>query len=878
MKFLDAVTKILNNIYNRNNNQKDNFTNTNTIINQLDKIIKQQKIRSRTPSLQSSPYEVYNYRKFPTEVNYIYRLAEQSDTLTAMHRALRTEIFRQGIEVTKAEETDENVTDEDKESPLQDKPDNFNIDNDNNSSNGNDGASDDTDDDNGGGDADEEDKYNFKKIYKKIKDYQNNNNSLSYEDIALKLKKVNQQNESMIDLLKQLEDDINIVDHIYCHFQFEYFRDDNNNKEIKSKRLVNMLRLYPGTMFAVTNKLGEYGKDDDGKIIRCSPSRRDKVYYDEEHCPETGEKLYPVWFVQKDVAGDYYFFEWEILHLNYFRPRGYSPIKTAYHKIKTLEYQDMYMLELYEGKRPPKGLLAFSVSNPEVMAEAWEEMVNRAQDNPHLPAVIGIPPAVTGQGSGKAVEWIDFMRGLTELEFSQQREDFRRQIGLIYGLSPLLTNDVSSGGGLNNEGLQYTITNRAVESKQEMYNRILEKYRDYIGADGWIIQLRPSEEQDEMAKLIRQKESLNNGKLALELGLKAVYNDKIGEVVIEKGELKKQETDRFGGGFGGGMNNKFGEEKVEDTDAVNEVAQGGEKVDIKPANEIEETPDTPNEDEDKKPADKPIKPNKSKTSKKKLKKKKTHFINKFSFNRNKYSNELVLKSKLSDLRDNLEEIITEFTRGMKIEDIADIDKLANKLARNMHKKLTRSVKNFISDFYKYNVKGMEREIGEGIEFGQVDREAIETLQNDNAVANAIKDLEEEAVEKIKELFKEAYGNPGLSPVQLENGINEIIDDTEWRIETITRTEMGKVSAAARFNQYQKVDPEGEDLYVWVGPDDHRTTTTCSRIAERTKNGVHMDELMKIIREESAKDFPDFVVEDGVPHAHYNCRHTFARLV
>ena len=101
-------------------------------------------------------------------------------------------------------------------------------------------------------------------------------------------------------------------------------------------------------------------------------------------------------------------------------------------------------------------------------------MLAKAKKNPHLPAVMGVTNNL-GNG-GKFVEFIDFMKSLDELQFTEQRDEFRRVIGSVYGVSPIFQNDASTGGGLNNEGLQITVTNNAVEKGQKNYNNKLLKW------------------------------------------------------------------------------------------------------------------------------------------------------------------------------------------------------------------------------------------------------------------------------------------------------------------------------------------------------------------------------------------------------------------
>ncbi|MFH7835146.1 MAG: phage minor head protein [Candidatus Aenigmatarchaeota archaeon] len=93
-------------------------------------------------------------------------------------------------------------------------------------------------------------------------------------------------------------------------------------------------------------------------------------------------------------------------------------------------------------------------------------------------------------------------------------------------------------------------------------------------------------------------------------------------------------------------------------------------------------------------------------------------------------------------------------------------------------------------------------------------------------------------------------------------------------ETIARTEMHEIKNYLRYDVFRQEDKENKNKYKWIGPDDHRTTDICKRITERTKNGVSLEELKKIIKEEADKSIYD-ANRPFTPHI--NCRHTFVRV-
>lgn len=94
-----------------------------------------------------------------------------------------------------------------------------------------------------------------------------------------------------------------------------------------------------------------------------------------------------------------------------------------------------------------------------------------------------------------------------------------------------------------------------------------------------------------------------------------------------------------------------------------------------------------------------------------------------------------------------------------------------------------------------------------------------------------------------------------------------------RAEIIARTETQALQNKIREWSYKKIDPEGKFKYKWIGPDDNRTTEVCKRIKERTRAGVTLEQLKKIIHEEAKN--AGFEPREFTPHI--NCRHTFVRV-
>ena len=116
----------------------------------------------------------------------------------------------------------------------------------------------------------------------------------------------------------------------------------------------------------------------------------------------------------------------------------------------------------------PKGLLAVQTRNIESMKTFWRGVKEKMEQDAHFIPVMGIE-AENGRGS---VEWVKFMDSLKEMDYISVKEDLRDRVAAFYGVSKIFMADNSASGGLNNEGMQILVTNRAVEMAQNVLEQI----------------------------------------------------------------------------------------------------------------------------------------------------------------------------------------------------------------------------------------------------------------------------------------------------------------------------------------------------------------------------------------------------------------------
>lgn len=159
-----------------------------------------------------------------------------------------------------------------------------------------------------------------------------------------------------------------------------------------------------------------------------------------------------------------------------------------------------------------------------------------------------------------------------------------------------------------------------------------------------------------------------------------------------------------------------------------------------------------------------------------------------------------------------------------------------------------------------------------------DGEMGEILAN-SPVWKAFDGMRADVTDQFQRVFMDAYmGKIPMTVDSLVGGLRKVADDATWRLERIARTEMSAVVNTGREIAYRKRDPAGEYRYLWVGPQDGRTTEICKTIkARQPAVGLPIEELKALVREVS-REFnpPTFQSRPWLPHV--NCRHEVIRHI
>ncbi len=361
---------------------------------------------------------------------------------------------------------------------------------------------------------------------------------------------VNKSDQMFIDIMKELEDDLNIMDDAYIILVKEYFMDSNG--DIRMHKIKEMYRGDPVTMALYTDEDGTKGTSG----YTCIKHRNMISDSDSERCEYCNSKLYPVYYVNRAHGDEQYYLKGEVLHFSKYNPSrlyGLSPVLTLWNHITTLLAMENYVNSSYSKARMPRGLLAVQTRNIDSMKSFWRGVKEKMEQDPHFIPVMGIE-AENGKGS---IEWIKFLDSLKEMDYISVKDDLRDRISGFYGVSKVFMSDNSASGGLNNEGMQILVTNRAVEMAQTIWNNyVLPFITQQFGITDWVLKLPPSEEEDEIAKLRKREIEVNIAASIKNLGFEVDMDDegrfKYNKPLPEqegkpKGEEEQIENDPYAG-------------------------------------------------------------------------------------------------------------------------------------------------------------------------------------------------------------------------------------------------------------------------------------------------------------------------------------------
>ena len=330
---------------------------------------------------------------------------------------------------------------------------------------------------------------------------------------------INGNNQTIEDVSRMLERDLEIADNAYMLLLKNYNLDDStgninwDNTEIKE-----CLRIDPPQVAMIADSDGRIGYDDKrNKVWVCPRFEHRDRRLTTDRCDRCGAEalkaicevnsVYSIGIPQpkRVVYG-----EGEIIwRAGKYRPAliyGYSPIYAVWSKAMSLSHMDEYIRKYFDKMRPPRGMLVIASRNYETFRKSWDLLEQKATEDPYMIHPLLVESDKTGKN---LAQWLDFTGSLKELEFIEVRKELRMIIGAIYGVLPLYYGEMPSGW--SQEGLQVTITNRAVKWGQDiLYKSFFKKIGEILGVNDWDLKLKAGEENDKLMELQTDAAELAN--------------------------------------------------------------------------------------------------------------------------------------------------------------------------------------------------------------------------------------------------------------------------------------------------------------------------------------------------------------------------------
>ena len=348
---------------------------------------------------------------------------------------------------------------------------------------------------------------------------------IEYADELLNAR--NAVGQDFIEILREIEMDLDIVDDAYIVLTKEYYIDPKTQKPAFF-RIKEISRADPIFMRILADKRGVRGGSQYTSLVDRSFRTSDK----DAKCPKTGMAVVPIHYMNlAGVGKGQVYTEGEVIHLSKWSPSklyGRSPVATMWRQVNTLIAMDNYVYSAYQKKRMPRGVMVIKSSNMETVERTARNIQAHLERDPNYIPTTGVE---TESGRG-GIEYVRMMDTLEELQYIPMKDDIRQRISAFYGVSNVFMNDVS-GGGLNNEGMQIVVSNRSIAMAQSVFNRVcVPQLLDAFDVDEWELTLTPHEEEDEIMHMRRDEMAIRNMIQMKQAGFEANLRDRVDDTVL----------------------------------------------------------------------------------------------------------------------------------------------------------------------------------------------------------------------------------------------------------------------------------------------------------------------------------------------------------
>ena len=376
------------------------------------------------------------------------------------------------------------------------------------------------------------------------------------------VQRVNIYDQSLLHVLQQVEDDLNIADDAFIYLSSDYALgwDLQTGREVVEKKIRQLFRVDPVFM--------EFDTDDEnrpGFAHHVCLLHRDELldipkgggweHSWQGRCSHDGHTTYPVIFRYSPYKGTFglasgrqspnakttYLVKGEVIHASKFSPSelyGYSPVLAIYEKVLSLIGMDRYLYDYLYERQMPQGVVTTVTDNPEDLMVRKEQLLAEMLNNPHY-----IPWLAVSSKSGQGrTEFVRFAFSLDELQFLPVQEHIERQVAALYGVPNLFMGDTQGIGGLNNESQQVTRLSRGARLSQAVYNvDVLPALLHEFGITDWDLELETAEEYSEQFELELKQRRAQWAQTMVGMGFGMQYNQELDQYRVT-GEVLDQQA------------------------------------------------------------------------------------------------------------------------------------------------------------------------------------------------------------------------------------------------------------------------------------------------------------------------------------------------
>jgi len=358
---------------------------------------------------------------------------------------------------------------------------------------------------------------------------------------------VNNNNQTLKHVARQLERDLEVADAAYMLVLKNYWINPDGEIDEKKTQIKELLRIDPPQVAMIADADGRIGFDDkripvfvcpffehrDKRLMKPVCTRRDEHHTQPVRALRALCEVSSIYSIGIPQPKRVIYAEGEVIwRAGKYQPGliyGFSPIYSIWSKVMALSHMDEYIRKYFDKMRPPRGLLVIASRNYESFRKAWNALEEKTIEDPYMIHPLTVEAE---KGGRNLAQWLDFTGSLKELQFTEIRKELRQIIGATFGVLPLYFGELPTGW--SQEGLQVTITNRAIKWGQSI---LQESFFDIIarmmGVDDWILRLKEGEEADHMRELEIEAQEINNHATLQTMGF-AVERTHLGQWKVGK--------------------------------------------------------------------------------------------------------------------------------------------------------------------------------------------------------------------------------------------------------------------------------------------------------------------------------------------------------